>query len=114
MEAALAALPEFEVGRLDLEAAPEVWAGDFAFFGEAFSEFVFALSEVGADGDLVGLFFGNPGSDFGVVGTAGEVVLGDFAGGFFDGAADADLALEFFPVEVDGAVGVFGDVLGFA
>ena len=113
MESAFAALPELDVGGREFIAAPEIGTGNFVFIGELRFEFCFSRFEGGTIRNACRLAFRYPRSDLGIVGAGLEVFLGDPAGGFFDGAADTDLAFEFLPKNGHGSVGVFGEVAGF-
>jgi len=112
VEAAGAALPEFDFVGDEGVAAPVGGAGDF-LAGVLGFEFGGAGFEVGAIGDDLALG-GGPGADLVGAGAGGEVAFGFVMGEFPDEAAGGDLALACGPEEADGGAVVFGEFLAFA
>ena len=112
VEAAGAALPEFDFVGDEGVAAPVGGAGD-GFVGVLDFEFGGAGFEVGAIGYDLALG-GGPGTDLMGAGAGGEVAFGFVVGEFPDEAAGGDLALACGPEEADGGAVVFGEFLAFA
>ncbi len=111
VEAAGAALPEFDEGGFDSEATPVGRAGDFLVLVLAFEFFEAVIEDVAVRDRLA--LVGCPGSEATIVGAAVEVLVGFFGADFFGNALDADLAFEFVPEEGEGGVGICYQLLAF-
>ncbi len=115
VEAGWAVLPEFYGDWVELEALPVGGAGDFARFrvGEGLGELLDLGFEEFSACERAGLL-ADVGADLAGSGAAVEVGVGRGGGEWGDGAFDADLATEGFPVEAEGGAGVLGEFLAFA
>ena len=112
MDAAGAALPEFDGFWDDSVAAPEGRERDFAVleFGFHFLEF---LEEDFFGSNYFGLVR-DPCADLGFAGAGHEIFEGFCGGDFFGGALDDDLTFEGDPWKQQADFRVGLDVLGFA
>jgi hypothetical protein len=99
--------PEFDVLWMQAESAPVGRAGDFAGmgFGEGVG-FGFERSAAGKNPALVG----NGCTDLAPPRTAVEVNVGGFLWKLGNGAFDADLAAQGFPVEAECGARIFGEL----
>ena len=111
MEAVGAALPEFDSIRGELIATPEGGEGDGLVGIFLFNGFE-CIFEGGAVGDDVALG-GGPSAELAIDGAGVEVGFGFLLGGTGGGAFDTDLSIERGPVEGEGGLGVFGEVVCF-
>ncbi len=112
MDAAGAALPEFDGVWDDAIAAPEGGERYFTVLKFRFNFFEF-LEEDFFGSDDFGLV-GNPCADLRFARASHEVFQGFCGGDFFRSALDDDLALERNPWQEQADFGIGLDVLGFA